>query len=138
MESVYFIKLIFIVVVNVFFFFSGVFLNSVVIISSWRSVQLQKKLCYFTIMVLSCCDFLADATNNSFMLFMYVLQFFTPPMLFVNCKLFVVVRKSRRNWRTSPEIRKTFSLMAPSTRTGVNLEPRKYFHGYAFRPRVTG
>ena len=67
MESVYFINLIFIFVVNVFFFFSGVCLNSVVIISFWRSVQLRKKLCYFMIMVLSCCDLLAFLTNSSSM-----------------------------------------------------------------------
>ena len=64
MESVYFVNLIFIFVLNVFFFFSGVCLNSVVIISFWRSVQLRKKLCYFMIMVLSCCDLLAVLTNN--------------------------------------------------------------------------
>ena len=45
-------------------FFSGVCLNSVVIISFWRSVQLRKKLCYFMIMVLSCCDLLAVLTNS--------------------------------------------------------------------------
>ena len=27
---------------------------------------------------------------------------------------------------------------APSTRTRVNLKPGKYFHGYAYRPHVTG
>ena len=64
MESVYFINLIFIFVLNVFLFFSGVCLNSVVIISIWRSVQLRKKICYFMIMVLSCCDLLAVLTNN--------------------------------------------------------------------------
>ena len=64
MESVYFINLIFIFVLNVFFFFLGVCLNSVVIISFWRSVQLRKKLCYFMIMVLSCCDLVALITNT--------------------------------------------------------------------------
>ena len=64
MESIYFINLIFIFVLNVFFFFLGTCLNSVVIISFWRSVQLRKKLCYCMIMVLSCCDFLAVVTNN--------------------------------------------------------------------------
>ena len=64
MESLYFVNLIFILVLNVFFFFSGVCLNSVVIISFWRSVQLRKKLCYFMIMVLCCCDLLAVSTNN--------------------------------------------------------------------------
>ena len=64
MESVHFINLIFIFVLNVFFLFSGVCLNSVVIISFWRSVQLRKKLCHFMIMVLSWCDLLAVLTNN--------------------------------------------------------------------------
>ena len=64
MESAHFISLIFIFVLNVFFFFSGVCLNSVVIISFWKSVQLRKKLCYFMIMVLSCCDLLGIVTNT--------------------------------------------------------------------------
>ena len=67
MESIYFINLIFILAVNVFFFFSGIFFNSLVILSFWRSVQLQKKLCYFTIMVLSFCDLLAVLTNSPLM-----------------------------------------------------------------------
>ena len=64
MESIYFINLIFIFAVNVFFFFSGMCLNSLVILSVWRSIQLRKKLCYFMIMVLSCCDLLTVLTNN--------------------------------------------------------------------------
>jgi hypothetical protein len=67
MESYYFINLIFIFAVNVFFFFSGICLNSLVILSFWRSVQLRKKSCYFMIMVLSCCDLLSVLTNNSLM-----------------------------------------------------------------------
>ena len=67
MESVYWINLIVIFVVNVFFFFSGVCLNSAVIISYWRSVQLRRKLCYFMIMVLSCCDLLGVLTNSPLM-----------------------------------------------------------------------
>ena len=62
----YFINLIFIFVLNVLFFVSGICLNSLVILSFWRSSQLRKKLCYFMIMVLSCCDLLAVLTNNSF------------------------------------------------------------------------
>ena len=201
MESVFFINQIFIFVLNVFFFFSGVCLNSVVIISFWRSVQLRKKLCYFMIMVLSCCDLLAVLTNNLWMAvgalllmtakldvnatwpdlvaqvtiifqafsvlallvmsfdrywatsyplfhrtsvtkrrlltFLAVLMMFEmclallslndhvisfqahlltcsvlicPPMLFLNCKLVVVIRESRRDREVSPEIKKTFSL----------------------------
>jgi hypothetical protein len=33
-----------------------------------------------------------------------------PPMLFINYKLFLVVRKSRKNKRISPDMKKTFSL----------------------------
>ena len=187
--------------VNVFFFFSGICLNSLVILSFWRSVQLRKKLCYFMIMVLSCCDLLAVLTNNTlmalitmswftgkldvnarwphislrstgiFVAFSYfallVMNFerylatsypvfhrtsvtkgrlltllailiivqvilramsindfvisdqvyaviicilFIPAMLFINYKLFLVVRKSRKNKRISPDMKQTFSL----------------------------
>ena len=201
MESAYFINLIFIFVLNVFFFFSGVCLNSVVIISFWRSVQLQKKLCHFMIMVLSCCDFVGVVANNplvainamllmtekldvnatwphlvckltiifpvSSLLALLVMNFerylatfypifhrssmskrrllalfailimiqavlvalsandsvipfhvcalitfmfLTPPMLFINYKLFVFVRKSRRNREVSTKMKQVFSL----------------------------
>ena len=53
-------------IVNILFFFSGACLNSLVIVSFWRSVQLRKKLCYFTIMVLSCFDLLVVLTNHPF------------------------------------------------------------------------
>ena len=201
MESYYFINLIFIFAVNVFFFFSGICLNSLVILSFWRSVQLRKKLCYFMIMVLSCCDLLTVLTNNPLMALITMLRLtgkldvnarwpwislkstgiflefslfallvmnfdrylattypifhrtsvtkgrlltllailsileitlnviavkdflisydvhvliisvlLIPPMLFINYKLFLVVRKSRRNRRISPDMKKTFSL----------------------------
>ena len=64
MESYYFINLIFIFAVNLVFFLSGICLNSLVILSFRRSVQLRKKLCYFMIMVLSCCDLLTVLTNT--------------------------------------------------------------------------
>ena len=67
MKLVYFVNLIFIFVINILFFFSGICLNSLVIVSFWRSVQLRKKLCYFTIMVLSCCDLLVVLTNHPFL-----------------------------------------------------------------------
>ena len=66
MELTYFVNLILIFVVNILFFFSGMCSNSLVIVSFWRSVQLRKKLCYFMIMVLSCCDLLVVLTNHSF------------------------------------------------------------------------
>ena len=64
MKLIYSVNLIFIFVVNILFFFSGICLNSLVIVSFWRSVQLRKKLCYFTIMLLSCCDLLAVVTSH--------------------------------------------------------------------------
>ena len=64
MEQSYFINLIFIFSVNILFFFSGLFLNSLVIVSFWRSTQLRKKLCYFMTMTLSCCDLLVVLTNH--------------------------------------------------------------------------
>ena len=64
MEFFHFINLIFIFALNVLFFFSGICLNSAVILSFRRSVQLRKKLCYFMIMLLSCCDLLAVLTSH--------------------------------------------------------------------------
>lgn len=43
-------------VLNITFMIAGIILNSVVIISLWRSEQLRRKLCYFMILVLSCFD----------------------------------------------------------------------------------
>ena len=59
MEVKYLIHMILILAVNILFFFLGICLNSLVIVSFWRSVRLRRKLCYFMIMVLSCCDLLA-------------------------------------------------------------------------------
>ena len=64
MELSYFINLIFIFALNALFFISGICLNSLVIITFWKTAQLRKKLCYFMIMVLSCCDFFVVLTNH--------------------------------------------------------------------------
>ena len=66
MELSHFFNLIFIFALNVLLFFSGICLNSVVILSIRRSVMLRKKLCYFMIMVLSCFDLLLVVTNHPF------------------------------------------------------------------------
>ena len=50
------LMVVFLCLLNVSFMIAGIFLNSVVIISFWRSSQLRKKLCYFMILVLSCFD----------------------------------------------------------------------------------
>ena len=49
---------------NALFMVAGVFLNSVVIICLWRSSQLRKKLCYFTILVLSCVDLIVVTVTH--------------------------------------------------------------------------
>ena len=54
----------FIFALNIIFFFSGICLNALVLVSFWRSIQLRKKLCHFMIMVLSCCDLLVVLTNH--------------------------------------------------------------------------
>ena len=75
MEFIYSVSLILIFVVNILFFLSGTCLNSLVIVSFWRSVQLRKKLCHFTIMVLSCCDLLVALTNHPATALMAILWF---------------------------------------------------------------
>ena len=199
MELSYLINLIFIFTLNVLFFFSGICLNSLVILSFWKNAQLRKKLCYFMIMVLSCCDLLVVFTvhpltaviamfwltgnvngypswveicselavhflgfsilallvmsfdrylathypifhrtsvtkrrlltvfgilsiiqaalslmsvNNFISLDLHGLIFLIivgPPMVFINYKLFIIARKSRRNNEISAEIKKSFS-----------------------------
>ena len=73
-ELKYFLIFIFLFVVNILFFLSGICLNSLVIISFWRSALLRKKLCYFMIMVLSCCDLLAVLTNHSLTAYIVMLR----------------------------------------------------------------
>ncbi len=59
-----FVNALFLCFVNVSFMVAGIFLNSVVMISLWRSSQLRKKLCYFMILVLSCVDLIAAAFTH--------------------------------------------------------------------------
>ena len=54
-------------IINIIFMVAGIFLNSVVIISLWRS-QLQKKLCYFMILVLSCSDLAVVTITHPFVI----------------------------------------------------------------------
>ena len=56
MDSSTFINALLLCLLNASFMVAGIFLNSVVIISLWRSSQLRKKLCYFMILILSCFD----------------------------------------------------------------------------------
>ena len=58
-----YIQLIFLCLVNIIFTFSRIVLNTLVIVSIWKSSQLRKKLCHFLIMVLSCFDLVSVVTN---------------------------------------------------------------------------
>ncbi len=49
-------SVVFLCIINTISMVFGIFLNSVVIISLWRSRQLRNKPCYFMILVLSCFD----------------------------------------------------------------------------------
>ena len=65
MDLTVYIQLIFLCVLNIIFTFSGIFLNTLVIASFWKSSHLRKKLCHFMIMVLSISDLVAVVTNNT-------------------------------------------------------------------------
>ena len=58
MNAIVYGQLIFLCVLSIIFFISGVILNSLVIITILKSKQLRQKLCHCLIMVLSCFDLL--------------------------------------------------------------------------------
>jgi hypothetical protein len=58
------IDVIFLCIINGVFMVMGTFLNSVVIMSLWRSSNLRKKICYFMIFVLSCFDFVVISITH--------------------------------------------------------------------------
>ena len=68
MKQSTFLNAILLWTVNTLFLLIGVFLNAVVVISLWRSTQLRKKLCYFTILVLSCFDLVVVTIAHPFMI----------------------------------------------------------------------
>ena len=58
--------------VNFLLFFAGIFLNIVVVLSIWKSNQLRKKLCYFTIFLLSCSDLATVIIIHPLVIFWYI------------------------------------------------------------------
>lgn len=68
MDLFLYIQLCSLCVINVVFTFFGIFLNTMVILTLWRFLQFRKKLCYFTLMVLSCFDIIAVLTNHPMLL----------------------------------------------------------------------
>ena len=61
-------NVVFLCIINVIFLVAGIFFNSIVIISLWRSRQLRRKLCYFVIFVLSCFDLVVVAITHPFLI----------------------------------------------------------------------
>ena len=82
------IHFIFLCVLNVIFFFSGVASNTLVIITILKTTQLRKKLCYFMIMVLSCCDLMTVVTYSSTFQFSFTLWFTKHNELFTKLSLY--------------------------------------------------
>ena len=112
-------NVVFLCVINIFFMVAGIFLNSVVIISFWRSRQLRKQLCYFMIFVLSCFDLAVVSITHPFLIASTVYYFLD------------VVSKIRENIRVSISFALCdFSMTALLT---LNVErflalTRPYFH----------
>ena len=73
MNLAVYVQLMFLCVVNIVFIFSGIILNTLVIVSIWKSSQLRKKLCHFMIMVLSCVDLIAVVTNYPGLLLLLII-----------------------------------------------------------------
>jgi hypothetical protein len=67
------LNVVFLCTINATFMVVGIFLNTVVIISLWKSSQLRKKPCYFIIFALSCID-LAVILHGSSMHALFVLN----------------------------------------------------------------
>ena len=67
MEQSDIFNVVFLCIINIVFMVAGIFLNSVVIISVWRSRQLRKKLC-FMILILSCVDLAVVTITHPFLI----------------------------------------------------------------------
>lgn len=66
------INVIFLCLVNGIFIFAGIVLNALVILCLWKSSLLQKKLCYFLILILTCCDLIVIIVNHPSILYLAV------------------------------------------------------------------
>ena len=75
MELYMLINLIFLCVVNGFFTFAGIFLNSGVIISLWKSPQLRRGNCHFMIFMLSSFDLLVIIVAHPTIILLSILSF---------------------------------------------------------------
>ena len=69
-------------IVNGCFSVAGIFLNSLVILSFWKSTKLRKKLCYFMIFVLACSDLVVVTVIHPLLLSVTIYWFTKRDVLF--------------------------------------------------------
>ena len=67
-----FLNGIFFCTLNFILFFAGTFFNIVVVLSIWKSTQLRKKVCYFTIFLLSCSDLVVVMLMHPMSIYWYM------------------------------------------------------------------
>ena len=95
MDLEIYVQLILLCVLNIVFFFSGVILNTLVIITIFKVTQLRKKLCHFMIMVLSCSDLLSVLTFSSGLILLLIARITGNYHLLVTKELFYYERFSK-------------------------------------------
>ena len=66
------INVIFLCLVNGILIFAGIVLNALVILCLWKSSLLQKKLCYFLILILTCSDLIVVTVNHPSIIYLAV------------------------------------------------------------------
>ena len=74
MSQLNLLNALFLCAVNALFMIAGIFLNSVVIISLWRS-QIGKKPCYFMIRILSCFDLVVVTVTHPLLLLLTITMY---------------------------------------------------------------
>ncbi len=75
MSQLSLLNALFLCAVNALFMIAGIFLNSVVIISLWRS-QIGKKPCYFMIRILSCFDLVVVTVTHPLLILSTITMYF--------------------------------------------------------------
>ena len=102
------VQLIFLLVMNVFVLFSGLLLNSLVVFCYLKSSQLRKKICHFTIGLLSSFDLLTVATNT--------------PVLILELTLWIYDEGSHYNVRLVARFMQVFVCFSGATLLLISIE----------------
>lgn len=86
------INVVFLCILNILFTFTGIFLNSVVIISFWMSSQLRKKTCYFMVFVLACYDLAVSSVNHPLLTVEAFMWYRREPSIFLSWQFVAWIR----------------------------------------------